>query len=126
MLRKTDSVITVSQKLAERYDKYNPIVLLNCPEKQNMPNHNRAATRKEFNVPEDAFILVYQGILSDTPQYFLGIQALEVSQNESETASENSKSILPAISADFASFELSPKPTNDFAKTLVFNSCSNC
>ena len=66
MLRSTDSVITVSQKLAERYEKYDPKVLLNCPEKQNMPDYDRAAIRKEYGVSEDAFVLVYQGILSDS------------------------------------------------------------
>jgi glycosyltransferase involved in cell wall biosynthesis len=61
----TDDVLTVSKSLAKRYRKYKPHIIMNCPQIHDYLESDRGIFREKFNIPEDAFILIYEGNLSN-------------------------------------------------------------
>lgn len=66
LIKKTDHIITVSESIAKIYQKkYNikkPTLIFNCPNYQKYKNKN--LFRKEFDIPKNKKIFIYQGEFS--------------------------------------------------------------
>lgn len=64
MLPFVQSIITVNPALGERYESYDPHIIMNCPVTMPLPEIDIAEIKKKYGIREDAFVIIYEGGLT--------------------------------------------------------------